>query len=385
MSFWNFLGNAASGVMSLGTSLINRHSQKEANKRNAEQNELNRQFNADEAAKQRQFEAEQARLANEFSANQAQLAFQRESGFAQKMWKMENDYNSPNAQLQRLRDAGLNPNLFGGDNTAGSVGSASSSAPNGAMPHGSSASAPNSISQNPVTLTNPLLEAAQIRNLNAQTDKLGSDVDVNEANVKRLNELLNGELEIQRLQISQLDFDLNKLSPEKVNNLIAQTNNFNKESSLVDERIKEIQAVIEKYKSEKNLTDEQVKRAQIENESLPKYLEAQIASALADVGVKKQQAALLAQETTNAILTGGTIALDFQKAKLGQSDAIEIARSDAEWSKLVDHWKLKYPRLHWALEQGGWLMGGIARGLGNAAARIGSSLVTAGAAGAAPK
>ena len=70
------------------------------------------------------------------------------------------------------------------------------------------------------------MELAHIRNLNAQSDKLGSDVDVNEANVKRLNELLNGELEIQRLQISQLDFDLNKLSPEKVNNLIAQTNNL---------------------------------------------------------------------------------------------------------------------------------------------------------------
>ena len=157
MSLWSSLGKLASAVGSVAGPIVslanpilgagittgsstlgkmstdyeNKKAVSDANSANLAENQKNRDFNSREALKQRQFEAEQARLANEFSANQAQLAFQRESGFAQKMWKMENDYNSPNAQLQRLRDAGLNPNLFGGDNTAGSVGSASSSAPHG--------------------------------------------------------------------------------------------------------------------------------------------------------------------------------------------------------------------------------------------------------------
>lgn len=43
-------------------------------------------------------------------------------------WKMENQYNSPGAQMARLREAGLNPSLvYAGstDNTGGSIGSSS--------------------------------------------------------------------------------------------------------------------------------------------------------------------------------------------------------------------------------------------------------------------
>lgn len=40
--------------------------------------------------------------------------------FAQnvKMWNMQNEYNAPSAQVQRLKDAGLNPNLMYGNGTA---------------------------------------------------------------------------------------------------------------------------------------------------------------------------------------------------------------------------------------------------------------------------
>lgn len=40
------------------------------------------------------------------------------------MWRLQNEYNSPQAQMMRLRDAGLNPNLVYGQG-AGSAGSAS--------------------------------------------------------------------------------------------------------------------------------------------------------------------------------------------------------------------------------------------------------------------
>lgn len=41
-------------------------------------------------------------------------------------WNMQNEYNTPAAQMQRFKDAGLNPNLiYGQTNMAGSVGSVS--------------------------------------------------------------------------------------------------------------------------------------------------------------------------------------------------------------------------------------------------------------------
>lgn len=171
------LTDVISAPFSLATTLINRHSQKETNKRNAEQNELNREFNSQEAAKQRDFEAQQAELANKFSSDEALKAFQRSSKFAVDMWNKENEYNSPNQQLKRLTDAGFNPNIFGGDNTAGSVGSVASSVPSASMPHGSSASAPSSIPMSAPTLSNPLLESAQVRLANAQAKSLEHETD----------------------------------------------------------------------------------------------------------------------------------------------------------------------------------------------------------------
>lgn len=42
---------------------------------------------------------------------------------ALKNWQLENEYNSPSAQMQRYQDAGLNPNLiYGQQNTSGSIG-----------------------------------------------------------------------------------------------------------------------------------------------------------------------------------------------------------------------------------------------------------------------
>lgn len=40
------------------------------------------------------------------------------------MWKMQADYNSPQAQMQRFQDAGLNPNLIYGQGSSGNMSSA---------------------------------------------------------------------------------------------------------------------------------------------------------------------------------------------------------------------------------------------------------------------
>jgi hypothetical protein len=74
-------------------------------------------------------------------------------------WNMQNAYNTPKAQMGRLKDAGLNPNLIYGSNA--NTGVAGSIAPSKASPYNV---------QNPVPLQTMLL-GAQIKNLNSVTEK----------------------------------------------------------------------------------------------------------------------------------------------------------------------------------------------------------------------
>lgn len=43
----------------------------------------------------------------------------RQSAWNREMWELQNAYNLPSAQMQRLRDAGLNPNLVAGGGSSG--------------------------------------------------------------------------------------------------------------------------------------------------------------------------------------------------------------------------------------------------------------------------
>lgn len=61
---------------------------------------------------------------NDVGANiSGKKAAERANEAALQAWKMQNDYNTPANQIQRLRDAGLNPNLF---YNMGNTGNASS-------------------------------------------------------------------------------------------------------------------------------------------------------------------------------------------------------------------------------------------------------------------
>lgn len=88
------------------------------------------------------------------------------------MWKMQNEYNSPSAQMERYREAGLNPNLIYGSGTA-SAGNASSppqyQAPNiqwdvGKLDFGSALSMYNDLR----------VKNAQIDNMSAQSNLANS-------------------------------------------------------------------------------------------------------------------------------------------------------------------------------------------------------------------
>lgn len=81
-------------------------------------------FNAHEAKKNREWNSAEA---------------QKDRDFQSDMWQKTNDYNSPKSQMQRLKDAGLNPNMFYGDSAQMATaemasGSAATGGAQGSMP-----------------------------------------------------------------------------------------------------------------------------------------------------------------------------------------------------------------------------------------------------------
>lgn len=90
--------------------------------------------------------------------------YQQQKADNREMWNAQNQYNSPEQQMNRLRQAGLNPNLVygkGADNTAQAI---------------------NTSKKDPSTMVNSkieggsnlLMQAAQIKNIKANTDNLYS-------------------------------------------------------------------------------------------------------------------------------------------------------------------------------------------------------------------
>jgi len=68
---------------------------------------------------------------------QAEKMFQWEVDTARENWRRQNEYNSPQQQMQRLKEAGLNPNLVYGNGAVaqgGSISTPSASVPQGQAP-----------------------------------------------------------------------------------------------------------------------------------------------------------------------------------------------------------------------------------------------------------
>ena len=115
-----------------------------------------------------------------------------------RFWNMQNQYNHPKAQMQRLRKAGLNPNLIYGSSVAGATGSAGSIAPSKAAPYNiqnpvpsavSSALTPSQVAKNKADEIKTLADAnlsgklARDRDLkiNAELKELNARADIAKA------------------------------------------------------------------------------------------------------------------------------------------------------------------------------------------------------------
>lgn len=116
---------------------------------------------------------------NQWNKENAQAAYDRDVAF----WHQQNAYNSPLSQMQRWKDAGLNPNLiYGGSSSGGNA----TSMPRAPIPEvhgvpGLLQNLPSMIGQ----FQDLRLKQAQIDNVKAQTDNVQS---------RTFNESLRGNL-----------------------------------------------------------------------------------------------------------------------------------------------------------------------------------------------
>lgn len=103
------IAGAIAGGASLIGSLVNSRNTRKTNQANRQLAQQQNEYNV--ALQDKQFQYDTAASEKEYERNLA-------------LWQMNNEYNSPASQVQRYKDAGLNPNLIYGSGTA-SAGNAS--------------------------------------------------------------------------------------------------------------------------------------------------------------------------------------------------------------------------------------------------------------------
>lgn len=118
-------------------------------------------------------------------ANEANIEWAREQMNTQRSWALEdwnrnNQYNSPEAQMQRLKDAGLNPNLvYGGANAI-----------QAAAPIRATESGKPNIQPVPAMVESMLsgfLSMYDLQKIQAETDNIKAQKDLIDANIRNRN------------------------------------------------------------------------------------------------------------------------------------------------------------------------------------------------------
>lgn len=176
--------------------------------------------------------------------NKKSMEFSREMYQTQKadnlaFWNMQNEYNSPEAQMQRFTDAGLNPNLiYGQSNASGPI-----STPDVQKPQFES-TRPGDIVPAVLSgidlVTNLEMKQAQTDNIKAQNDVIrqqailmGSQISNTEASTKQRlldynfrNELFATDVEARKEQLRKLRNDIDISTNQDLRAAVQQSSNL---------------------------------------------------------------------------------------------------------------------------------------------------------------
>lgn len=200
--------------------------------------------------------------------------------FAIDMWNMQNAYNTPQMQMQRFKDAGLNPNLIYGQGNSGNAGAVSTpefkvpewgQALSAAVPAGLSAlnqmydfdikeqQKDNLEAQNAVILQEARLKAAQVVQTLTNTDRQKFDLDFERslasvsADARRAalhNLQVNTDLSIRKDLREAVQTAANVTEAvERTKNLLVQRNNLRIQQTKDRAEIERIQADTRRIKA----------------------------------------------------------------------------------------------------------------------------------------
>lgn len=214
------------------------------------------------------FQGRQNRKNREFQERENQINRQ----FAVDMWNKQNEYNLPTNQMQRLRDAGINPHLAYSNGQQMNTSNAPATPSGiGSMPQGI---APQ---MNIGEIFNALMTKAQIKQMEAQTEKTLAEKEEVEARTEGIGK----DNKVKDIELTHKDRQI--LAEIGVNEQNIEESKSRIESSEIANR--KMEQEIENLRSTKNLTDQQV-----ENLKKTVYLiEAQINNTKADTGLKNAQ------------------------------------------------------------------------------------------------
>lgn len=222
--------------------------------------------------KNRAWQEQQSTIQREWSEAQAD----KQNAWNYEMWLKEQEYNSPEAQVERMRAAGLNPLFYGLDGN--SVGQAQAAA----QPLGYDRASQYAVA-NPVgAASEGAIAAAQVANIQAQTEKtktetgvinakLPFEVDSLKAQVRSSNlgsdaqEIINKYLDKQQeaelrvkgataaeadKMVQKLGAEISKMDYEKATMFVSwiETNekilNLQKQRELTDKQMEELASLI---------------------------------------------------------------------------------------------------------------------------------------------
>jgi hypothetical protein len=181
-------------------------------------------------------------------------------------WNRQNEYNSPAAQMQRYKDAGLSPHLiYGQQNTAPAIRSTEAKAPNFMAP---------SLD------TNALLMSAQLDNIKANTLKTlteaGIKVDsrdyiIGKAKYASDLESYKGHQMLAQTEFTRAQTEATKqLTSERVKQIRASAQNLAANTDLVGKKKDSLVETIENLKKTRELLTEKVKIEKFEAEAVQK-------------------------------------------------------------------------------------------------------------------
>lgn len=217
----------------------------------------------------------------------------------------QNEYNSPQAQMQRLAAAGLNPNLvYGANAPAGTSGNAS--APSGVANPGN---------YNTADVIQGMMQLQQINQSEAQVNALEAKAELDRANAEytktqnaRYNEVVNQNIAESNSRINKAASDI------QLNDSSIQLNSAKKLLAAADEEYRRGQIGLQTYE----------KQVMIAQTNLYK----------SDAALKKEQSSFFAQQASNAWVEGEIMRIQWKYDQIMKSPLLAYEERNARLVEL---------------------------------------------------